>query len=157
MFLDGYDAHFSTVLDEMKESHIYVFFLRSNNSSNDQPNDCGLNGFVEGKYNNKMSLEKACRPGLPITHGMVNTALMHAWREAKKSAGSIIVNSFRVSGICPLNRYAENHTQNAIISTTSNSVRTTRSNAEYRASTGKATLKRPVPCANTQQRCVLLR
>ena len=40
VYVDGHDSHFdSEALDLLASNHVYVFFLKSNNSEEDQPND----------------------------------------------------------------------------------------------------------------------
>jgi len=114
VYLDGYDAHFSTVLSKMKEDHIYTFFLRSNNSINDQPNDCGQNAMFES---DARLIQMGTRPAIAIKPADVNKCLMQAWGGLKRHAGDTIVKSFEVTGICPLNRNARNHCMNAKLST----------------------------------------
>jgi hypothetical protein len=103
VFLDGYDAHFSTVLTDMRKDNIWAFFLRSNNSINDQPNDNGTNAMYERQYSVAMENVRLERPGIPLTPADVNGCLMKAWSHIKTYGGPTIVKSFGVTGICPLN------------------------------------------------------
>ena len=49
--MDGHDSHFdSEAVDLLASKHVYVFFLKSNNSEEDQPNDNGPNRSFTALY-----------------------------------------------------------------------------------------------------------
>ena len=49
--MDGHDSPFDNeVLDLLASNHVYVFFLKSNNSEEDQPNDKRPNSALKGKF-----------------------------------------------------------------------------------------------------------
>ena len=51
VFIDGHDSHFSSdAIDLAAENNIHVFFLKSNDSINDQPADMGANAILEKHY-----------------------------------------------------------------------------------------------------------
>lgn len=84
LYMDGYDAHFSDVLSELKEDYIYVFFLRGQNRIGDQPNDNGQNAMFEGDYKDAREKRIREKPGVRITPADVNWCLMRAWSCLKK-------------------------------------------------------------------------
>jgi hypothetical protein len=63
----------------------------------------------EGAYAAGLDIERPKRPGLPITVLIVNKCLMAAWSHLKAKGGPAIVKGFKVTGIHPLDRNAENH------------------------------------------------
>jgi hypothetical protein len=146
VFLDGYDAHFSAVLSELKKNGIYVFFLRSNNSINDQPNDNGINAMFEHAFNRAVAQLRLSRPGLPMTPALVNQCLMEAWRYCKCNGGPTIVKSFgsEGTGICPVDRRAKNHVVNAKLATAFPSQLSKAAAASAAASKGNAAAARAV-------------
>jgi hypothetical protein len=49
--MDGYAAHFDEfALNLLRNAHVYIIFLRAQNSENDQPNDNGLNAILKRCY-----------------------------------------------------------------------------------------------------------
>ena len=51
VFIDVHDSHFSSkAIDLAAENNIHVFFLKSNESINNQPADMGANAILEKHY-----------------------------------------------------------------------------------------------------------
>lgn len=140
VYLDGFDAHFSNVLAEMEADQIYTFFLRSNNSINDQANDNGINAMFEAAFNRALGGLRRRKPGAPITPPDCNKGLMEAWAYCKTHGGPTIVKAFRVCGVCPVNRNAKNHMLNKKVSDIFRPV-DTKEQAEGKPT--KVTMKRP--------------
>ena len=52
LFFDEFDAHWDgDALEYLTKNFVQTFFLKSNDSENNQPNDNGFNAFVKAKYN----------------------------------------------------------------------------------------------------------
>ncbi len=51
LYMDGYAEHFDEfALNLLRNAHVYIIFLRAQNSENDQPNDNGLNAIFKRCY-----------------------------------------------------------------------------------------------------------
>ena len=55
VFLDGHDSHFShQALEYAEKNNVHIFFLKSNDSINDQPADMGPNAMLHSHYNKSL-------------------------------------------------------------------------------------------------------
>jgi hypothetical protein len=78
LYQDGHDSHFdSESIQFLHDNHIYVNWLRSNNSSNYQPLlDLGTNSMVKSLYD----------PGVPLNKSYFNSIISHTWNQFKNVA-----------------------------------------------------------------------
>lgn len=88
VFQDGFDGHWSKTCDELRADGIFCFFLRSQNSISDQPNDNGLNAMNHANVNNSLAKIKYTHPNLPMTVPYFNQALADGWFETRITAGN---------------------------------------------------------------------
>jgi hypothetical protein len=57
VFIDGHDSHWDAKAQQYaKDSNIHMFFLKANDSVNDQPCDMGANACLEAEYNRQMEV-----------------------------------------------------------------------------------------------------
>lgn len=55
LFIDGHESHWdSRALNYLLDNNVYVLFLTSNNSNNDQPNDMGNNAQLKQHYSHEI-------------------------------------------------------------------------------------------------------
>ena len=119
--MDGHDSHFnSKALAYLKTYNVFVFFLRSNNSALDQPNDNGSNAALKALY---MKFYEEYFSGMPGSSGYLrgwgmkapqfNYIFMCAWQEFRCTKGQVIFDSFRKTGIQPPSRTCPNNTSAA--------------------------------------------
>ena len=88
VFQDGFDGHWSMTCDELRANGIVCFFLRSQNSISDQPNDNGLNAKNHANVNDSLAKLKHARPNLPMSVPVFNQALNEGWFETRITAGN---------------------------------------------------------------------
>ena len=81
VFIDVHDSHFSSeAIDLAAENNIHVFFLKSNDSINDQPADMGANAILEKHYQLTMHYWKRKYAMTPFTVFYMNEVLVTAFR-----------------------------------------------------------------------------
>ena len=85
-----------------------VIYLRSMNSSSDQPNDCGPNAAFKARVTNAFANFSEGFPTLPMTPPRLNIVLNEAWSALVKSGGNAVATGWSKTGLYPLNRHAEN-------------------------------------------------
>ena len=105
VFVDGHDSHWDPdALQLLKDAQVFVFFLRSQNSENDQPNDNGPNAALKAKY--KESLEQwywRWTRSVKLTPAYFNSIFLSAWQLFVCDAGGAVVRAFARCGLHPLN------------------------------------------------------
>lgn len=111
IFIDGHDSHFdSEALDQLASNNIFVFFLKSNNSEEDQPNDNGPNSALKACYDSKYDDWLHQFDGVPYNGAFFNSVFVPAWRDWKAKASASIAQAFSMCGLWPLNEKAANYT-----------------------------------------------
>jgi hypothetical protein len=87
VFLDGFDGHFSAdALDLAHANNIHIFFLKSNDSINDQPADMGANAMIEKYFQLAMLDWKEKFAMTPFTPMFMNEVLVTAYNAFLKDA-----------------------------------------------------------------------
>ena len=108
LFIDGHHSHWNVeALRKLKTARIYVCFLRSNNSENDQPNDNGFNALQKAVYNKKLQLWRAAASQRALTGFRpwhFNEVYHEAWKEIVGTSGKVIQKAFRICGLFPLDK-----------------------------------------------------
>jgi hypothetical protein len=108
VFVDGWDAHFSPILRAMRADNIFVFFLRAQNSSVDQPNDNGPNAMFHGAYSTEFARLNAARPNLPTEYFAVNKSIAAGIEKLRTAAGAkCVTDAYAKTGIWPVDRNTE--------------------------------------------------
>lgn len=80
IFLDGHDSHFShSALQLAEENNIHIFFLKSNDSINDQPADMGANAIFEKYYQAAMQEWRRKYVVTPFNVQFMNEVLVTAY------------------------------------------------------------------------------
>ena len=83
LYMDGYAAHFDEfALNLLVAARIYIIFLRSQNSENDQPNDIGLNAVLKAVYDfcyGQWKGEKSAHAVFTFKPCFFNLILLRAW------------------------------------------------------------------------------
>jgi hypothetical protein len=79
-FVDGHDSHWdAAVLQYLLDNNVYVFFLQSQNSINDQPNDMGSNSKLQNCFDKAIARWREYWPGITLTKQFFNKALTEAY------------------------------------------------------------------------------
>ena len=92
IFIDGHDSHFSShAIDYAAENNIHVFFLKSNDSINDQPADMGANSILEKHYQVAMHLWRNKHLTTPFTPYWMNEVLVAAYTAFLKDEKVLII------------------------------------------------------------------
>jgi hypothetical protein len=115
---DGFDGHFSLMNIWLMALGIYIIWLRSQNSINDQPNDNAINAMIAAGYNERITLYRAQAPGVALTCPVLNQLLSETWNHVKVIAGPSVSRAFLKCGLFPLNRRATNYVNNAQLAVT---------------------------------------
>ena len=85
VFLDGHDSHwFVDALELAKRNNIHIFFLKSNDSINDQPADMGANAMLEKYYNAAMAAWRRRYVSVKFNPMFMNEVLVSAFNEFLK-------------------------------------------------------------------------
>jgi hypothetical protein len=114
IFFDGWDSHFHNVLEKLRLDRIYTFFLRSQNSVVDQPNDNGPNAMVHGAFSQQFSVERAMRPTVNLLTASTNRCIAAGLAKLQTEEGArCIRNAFQKTGLYPLNRNTPRHQEAA--------------------------------------------
>ena len=110
LFLDGHDSHFDAdALDHLAADGIHVFFLKANNSEQDQPNDNGPNSVLKACYDARFDDWLHQYDGVPFNGAFFNAVFVPAWRDWKAKASGAIARAFSDCGLWPLNECAPNY------------------------------------------------
>ena len=109
--MDGHDSHFdSEALDLLASKHIYVFFVKSNNSGEGQPNDNGPNSALKALYDLHYDDLLHQYDGALYDGAFFNTVFAPAWRGGwKMKASGAIFRGFEKCGLWPSNEDATNY------------------------------------------------
>ena len=103
LFFDGHDSHWDPdALDLLHKNNIESFFLQSQISQNDQPNDNGPNACFKACYNEtKEELhEMFGTETFNVPH--MNMVLRKSWERFTVRSPTVIKNAFRKTKLCPL-------------------------------------------------------
>lgn len=82
VFLDGHDSHWDvSALELAEENNIHIFFLKSNDSINDQPADMGANAMLEKYYQAAMAAWRRRFVSTKFNPMFMNEVLVTAFNE----------------------------------------------------------------------------
>lgn len=114
-YIDGAEGHWATEgLRLLLEQHVYVRFLRSHASEDDQPNDNGPNALWHSCYGTHFThWQEKYGVTVKFTPAFANMVAVAAWNDFKSKAGPVVVKAFMKTGIFPLSSAAENHVRGA--------------------------------------------
>jgi hypothetical protein len=81
LFMDGHDSHFDPdALQYLIDNNVFVFFLKSNDSINDQPNDMGPNSLFKSCYNRVIGrYRRTIGHVMALDRPLFNAVIRHAW------------------------------------------------------------------------------
>lgn len=104
LFLDGHYSHLNpAALDHLADRNVHVFFLRSGNSENDQPNDCGINKRFKScfvKVREQGYVEGWLLINVPIEKWQVNGLIVRAWDLFKLgNCTEVVSNAWDYTGL----------------------------------------------------------
>jgi len=107
LFMDGHGSHWSArALRYLDNNGVYVIFLRSQNSENDQPNDNGFNRkmhYVLSQCHAEWLIKYPHRRAMPFRACHFNEVLEKAWAELTSgSAYGTILRGWKLTGLWPL-------------------------------------------------------
>jgi len=109
IILDGHESHFcADALDLLANDHVYVFFLKSADSENDQLNDNGPNLSITSCYAHAVADWLNRNPGVPYNPAFFNQVIVQAWDSFAAESGPIICRAAAKVGLYPLDRNAVN-------------------------------------------------
>ena len=104
LFLDAHDSHWgSEFLRFCRFHYIFVFFLPSNGSVNDQPNDNGPNAVIKSLYGKYYGIWRQRNGGKKFSPMDCNWVLTQAMNEFERDTGNVGVvrRAFALCGIFP--------------------------------------------------------
>lgn len=109
LLMDAWEGHFSAqAMQIFKENHVYIVFLRSQNSENDQPNDNGPNAALKACFNTehaKWSGELVDRATMPLKPCHFNEIFLRAWnRFTNGTHDDAFQRGWEKCGLFPLNK-----------------------------------------------------
>lgn len=103
---DGAGPHWNMIATgKLRKHRIYVLFLRSNNSENDQANDNGPNAVVSSTYKQTLSEWKGqydYRCLLTFRPYHLNEVLVTAWSKLENTCGGVIRRAYARTGMFPI-------------------------------------------------------
>jgi len=103
LFLDGHDSHWdSDALDLLAANHVYIFFLKSGDSENDQPLDNGPNCLVKQIYDEEKEAWDTKWQTTPYTPYHFNFVIAKTWQIFMRRNSEAIVSSFEKTCLHPL-------------------------------------------------------
>jgi len=107
LYFDGHGSHWDAdALDLMSSNDIYSFFLKAEDSENDQPNDNGPNAGLKDDYNDEKAewlLKFPSRKFTPASmNASMNEVLTKTWAKLLCRAGPMIVKAFKNCKLHPL-------------------------------------------------------
>jgi hypothetical protein len=104
-YIDGHDSHWDLkTIKWLQGQHVYVLFLKANDSINDQPNDNGPNASLREKYNVRVNEWRASHPGVKYDPMFFNQVIALAWQDFVDDPNTkeLIIEAFRKTRIHPL-------------------------------------------------------
>ena len=108
LYMDGYAAHFDEfALNLLRNAHVYIIFLRSQNSENDQPNDNGLNAILKRCYDVCYATwkgETSAHAVMTFRPCFFNLILLRAWEKVSDGSNKqAVIRAWAKCGLSPLN------------------------------------------------------
>ena len=110
LYWDGHDSHWDAdALDYFAKNHVFVFFLKANDSANDQPNDMGPNRNWKAIYATVVGEWQAAHPMVSFTMEWMNMVIVETWERTMGSATSAerVRDGFAKAGIFPFRLSSE--------------------------------------------------
>ena len=109
LLMDAWEGHFSArAMEIFKENHVYIVFLRSQNSENDQPNDNGPNASLKSCFSRehaKWSGEVISRATMPLKPCHFNEVFLRAWNKFTDGTHEgAFQRGWEKCGLFPLNK-----------------------------------------------------
>jgi hypothetical protein len=104
-FYDAHDSHWDPfALTRLRTNHIYPSFLVSNNSTNDQAADMGINASLAAHFDNALDTWTYSHPGEAVDVLVFNVVFTTAWFSftLNPATPGIIQRAFYKSGWFPL-------------------------------------------------------
>ena len=107
LYMDGYAAHFDEfALNLLVAARIYIIFLRSQNSENDQPNDNGLNAMLKAAYDlcyAQWKGETSAHAVFTFKPCFFNLILLRAWEKVcDGTSKDAVIRAWAKTGLFPL-------------------------------------------------------
>ena len=108
LYMDGYAAHFDEfALNLLRNAHVYIIFLRAQNSENDQPNDNGLNAILKRCYDVCYATwkgETSAHAVMTFRPCFFNLILLRAWEKVSDGSNKqAVIRAWAKCGLSPLN------------------------------------------------------
>ena len=103
LYQDAHDSHWDPdALSFAAANHVYVFFLKAQNSEEDQPLDNGPNCLLKRMYSIVLAewIEKYSIN--PLNYMWFNKIISDAWCRFLPISSQVIINSFRKTRLHPL-------------------------------------------------------
>ena len=109
LYMDGYAAHFDEfALNLLRNAHVYIIFLRAQNSENDQPNDNGLNAILKRCYDVCYATwkgETSAHAVMTFRPCFFNLILLRAWEKVSDGSNKqAVIRAWAKCGLSPLNQ-----------------------------------------------------
>jgi hypothetical protein len=110
-FFDGAEGHFDKPgLQQLLDSGVYCFFLRSHGSVSDQANDNGPNAKWHACYARAYEhWNQQYGTVTKLNRAFANEILAEAWSLFMRTAAGSVIDAYKKTGLHPLNRAASNH------------------------------------------------
>lgn len=105
LFIDGHDSHWSVrALTHFLDNYVYIFFLKSANSINDQPNDMGPNAMWKSSYDSAFQDWRRRFPTMQFVVGYQNSILVDAWKRFTENVklGDTVRKAWAKSNLYPM-------------------------------------------------------
>ena len=103
LFFDGHDSHWDAdAMDLMSDNHVHGFFLKSGDSSNDQPNDNGFNAKAKAIYNEEKAKWDEQFVSTPFSPAHMNKVISATYARLSITSGQVIKDSFSKTRLVPL-------------------------------------------------------
>ena len=103
LFIDGHDSHWDAdALEFFMKNFVYVFFLKSGDSENDQPNDNGSNCKLKSIFLQVKEEWRKKYVTVPFTVPYFNECIAKSREEFKLNSCGCIIRYFQKTGIHPL-------------------------------------------------------
>lgn len=125
LFIDGHDSHFEpTALKYLYDQGIFVFFLKANDSINDQPLDMGPNSVLKSCYKEEYEVWRATNPTVQITPAFFNHIMSAAWGrfQSNPELPRIIISAFAKAGLCPITPLADSSAEASVLLKSANRI-----------------------------------
>jgi hypothetical protein len=104
LFIDGHDSHWDIdALQYLLDHNVHVFFLKANDSINDQPNDMGPNAKLKSAYSVCYLNWRQRYPTVPYNVEYFNEVITKAWNLFASDPGitSIVLNAYKSAQLSP--------------------------------------------------------